>query len=391
MLRGLNSLFRKEPGLKYQYTVSVHSLTLASNLPWHSDKVWFHQNAKECISIPESCRELMIVWKCGTKLAATKIVEFNPDSVQQVVWGQELGMICTLLKMKSKSSTAVDQVKCAFRPKKSKFKLHWRGIINKKSDQGVKSGPAYVSSQPLGQWKLLATGRLDLGRLAGSDDRHETVELELRDWQEKPLGILHLSVSSRCAAGVRTKRIFEPASARSGSPASARSGRSSPFIACIVPTNVDIFVRPYYRAAQPESLSRRCAAGRSFEGSTGLHIATRCCSPARAAPEHRLARLSGSGAGGSRARGPALPTRSLAPKRSPPTAPPATTRRSSTRTPRCPSGPPVPVPESTVARLPEIVLLVNPLQARSSQQLQALIFIANAQQACWTANTRFPR
>eukprot|EP00291_Cryptomonas_curvata_P015053 CAMPEP_0172154516 /NCGR_PEP_ID=MMETSP1050-20130122/2082_1 /TAXON_ID=233186 /ORGANISM="Cryptomonas curvata, Strain CCAP979/52" /LENGTH=205 /DNA_ID=CAMNT_0012823249 /DNA_START=144 /DNA_END=757 /DNA_ORIENTATION=- len=193
MLRGLNSLFRKDSGLKYQYTVSVHSLTLATNLPWHSEKVWYHDNAKECISLPASCKELMIVWKCGTKLAATGTVEANPESTDQLVWGQELGMICTLVR-KSNSSDS----KSSFRPKKAKFKLLWRGSKSAPAP-GVRHNESEENASPLrlGRWRPLAAGTLDLALFASAGDSHESVELKLLDRKEKALGVLHLSVSSK--------------------------------------------------------------------------------------------------------------------------------------------------------------------------------------------------
>jgi hypothetical protein len=194
MLRGLNILFRKDSGLKYQYTISVHSLTLATNLPWHSEKVWYHDNAKECISLPASCRELMVVWKCGSKLAATGIVEVNPESVDQLVWGQELGMICTLIRQ----ANAADS-KGSFRPKKAKFKLLWRGSKAAPAT-GARHDESDGNTPPvrLGRWRPLATGTLDLGLLASTGDFHESVELKLFSRQEKAVGVLHLSVSSRC-------------------------------------------------------------------------------------------------------------------------------------------------------------------------------------------------
>ena len=153
--------------------------------------------------MPESCRELMIVWKCGTKLAASKNVNISPQSSEQVAWGQELGMICTLIRMSSRSSGLVESTKSVFRPKKSKFKLLWRGLLSTShTDSSIRldNTEASVEPQQLGRWKLLASGKLDLGRLAAADERHETVELELRNRQSKLLGVLHLSVSSRRAA-----------------------------------------------------------------------------------------------------------------------------------------------------------------------------------------------
>ena len=170
MLRGLNNLFRGEHDLKYQFTVSIHSLALASNMPWHSDKVWYHENAKECINLPSSCKELMLVWKCGTKLAATGSVEVDPESADQVVWGHELGMVCSLSRLPSIGSDP----KRPFRPKKAKFKLLWRGLPKPDAVGAIAGGGPSDEPRRLGPWLPLASGYLDLAQLSAVGDRRET-------------------------------------------------------------------------------------------------------------------------------------------------------------------------------------------------------------------------
>lgn len=201
MLKGLNNLFRNDTELKYQYKILVHSLKMAASMPWHSDRVWYHEKATECLVLPARCRSLMIVVKCGTKLAATRHVDVDPGSMDQIVWEQDLGMICTLFRRKSSK-----QGHSSFRQKKAKIKLMWRGLkrsecqLNSKVQATAEDTIVASTLSPrLGRWKSLASGKLDLSHIAGSEDCCKTIELELRGDQEKPLGILHLSITSRRA------------------------------------------------------------------------------------------------------------------------------------------------------------------------------------------------
>ena len=63
--------------------VLVHSCKFSSSLPWHHDRVWFHDKAQLCAALPPSCREVMLVFKCGSKLAATSAMEVS-ESTDQV-------------------------------------------------------------------------------------------------------------------------------------------------------------------------------------------------------------------------------------------------------------------------------------------------------------------
>uniref|UniRef100_A0A7S4L3J3 Uncharacterized protein n=1 Tax=Guillardia theta TaxID=55529 RepID=A0A7S4L3J3_GUITH len=53
----------KISGKRYAITATIHSLRFSESIPWHSSKVWYHENARECAELDSNFQEVAILWK----------------------------------------------------------------------------------------------------------------------------------------------------------------------------------------------------------------------------------------------------------------------------------------------------------------------------------------
>ncbi len=83
MLKGL-SFKNRQDGIKFKYTVKIECLKLCQNMPWHSEKVWYHPSARQCATISEEMRILCINFRRGSKDMYTKHAAVTDSVLEQV-------------------------------------------------------------------------------------------------------------------------------------------------------------------------------------------------------------------------------------------------------------------------------------------------------------------
>mmetsp|Transcript_36829 Transcript_36829/g.115251 ORF Transcript_36829/g.115251 Transcript_36829/m.115251 type:complete len:455 (+) Transcript_36829:202-1566(+) len=164
----------KISGKRYAITATIHSLRFSESIPWHSSKVWYHENARECAELDSNFQEVAILWKrkSGKEVMSSwkpcyDVANEKPTQHKLICWDEDISLALMLYPVDLKR-------------------------MLEKSTTFTLMGRAFLSSNS----KAIASAKVDVAKLVNEHDGCATMELELQI-EHKPLGRLMLTLLAK--------------------------------------------------------------------------------------------------------------------------------------------------------------------------------------------------